>query len=116
MIETERKVVKLLKNIGVPPHLSGYEFIKTAVLMALEDASVLKSITKELYPDIAKKHKTTASRVERAIRHATETSFDNMPPEMIEELFGNCISFNKGKPINSQFIATLVEEIKMLGE
>ena len=113
MTQQERQVAKLLNRIGVPPHLKGYEFIKTAVLMVLDDGSLIHAITKELYPDVAKKHTTTASKTERAIRNAVETSFDNMPPEMIEELFGNCISFNKGKPANSQFIATLVEAIKM---
>ena len=113
MTQQEKKVAQLLKKVGVPPHLKGYEFIKTAVLMVLNDEGLIHAITKELYPDIAKKHKTTASKVEKAIRHAAEICFDNMLPEMIEELFGNCISFNKGKATNSQFIATLVETIKM---
>ena len=103
----------LLKRVGIPPHIKGYEFIKRAVLMVLEDGTRIHYITKDLYPSIAQEYKTTASRTERAIRHAAEVSFDNMPPEMIEELFGNCVGFNKGKPTNSQFIATLVEAIKM---
>lgn len=113
MTQQEKNVVQLLKKVGVPPHLKGYEFIKVAVLMVLEDGTRIHYITKDLYPVIAQKYKTTASRVERAIRHAAETSFDNMSPELIEELFGNCISFNKGKATNSQFVATLVEMIKM---
>ena len=113
MTQQEKSVVLLLKKIGVPPHLKGYEFIKKAVLMVLKDGSLIHYITKDLYPSVAQEHKTTASKVERAIRHAAEVAFDNMTPEMIEELFGNCISFNKGKPTNSQFIATLVEVIKM---
>lgn len=116
MVQQEKKVVKLLKDIGVPPHLSGYEFIKSAVLIALEHPSAVNRITKEIYPEVAKKHKTTAARVERAIRHATEVSVDNMPFDMYEEMFGNTINANKGKPTNSHFIATLVETIKLLGE
>lgn len=113
MTQQEKSVALLLKRVGIPPHIKGYEFIKRAVLMVLEDGSRIHYITKDLYPSVAKEYKTTASRTERVIRHAVETAFDNMPPEMIEELFGNCVSFNKGKPTNSQFIATLVEAIKM---
>lgn len=116
MTQQEKNVVQLLKKVGVPPHLSGYEFIKSAVMIVLEDASMLKHITKGLYPDIAKKHKTSASRVERAIRHAAEVCFDNMPLELNEELFGNTINYDKGKPVNSHFIATLVEAVKISGE
>ena len=108
----EKTVVDILKRIGIPPHLKGYAYIKTAVLEAVENESVLYYITKELYPVVAEKYKTTVSRVERAIRHAIEVAFDNMPPEMIEDIFGNCISFNKGKATNSQFLATMVELFK----
>ncbi len=113
MQQQEKQVALLLKKVGIPPHLKGYEFIKMAVLIVLEDSNRIHYITKDLYPSVAQKYKTTASRVERAIRHAAEVSFDNMSPELIEDLFGNCVSFNKGKPTNSQFIATLVETIKI---
>lgn len=106
-------MAKILNKMGVSPQLEGYGFIKTAVLMVLNDESLINAITKELYPEIAKKHKTTARRAARSIRYAIETSFNNMHPVMIEEFFENWINFNKGKPTNSQFIATLVEMIKL---
>jgi len=108
----EKNIVDVLKRIGIPPHLKGYAYIKTAICLVLEDESRLHYITKELYPSVAEKHKTTAPRAERAIRHAVEVAFDNMPPEMITDIIGNCINFNKGKATNSQFIATLAELIK----
>ncbi len=113
MTQQERQVAKLLKRIGVPPHLKGYEFIKTAVLMVLEDGNRIHYLTKDLYPSIAQKHKTTASRAERAIRHAAETAYMNMPAETLEEIFGYTVNANSSKAPNSHFIAALVETIKM---
>ena len=103
------KVAILIKKVGISPALLGYKYITEAVNMVVDDDTVLDGITKILYPDIAKKFKSTAVRVERAIRHAVERSFENMPADMIKAIFSNTISPKTGKPTNSEFIATLAE-------
>lgn len=108
----ENKIINTLKDLGVPCNLLGYGYIKQALLMILQDSSYLKSVTKDLYPDIAKKNQTTASRVERAIRHAVEVVFDYIKPATIEKYFGNSIIDHKGKPCNSLFLATVAEYIQ----
>lgn len=105
------KIAILLKKMGVSPALLGYKYITEALKMALEDDTVLYSVTKRLYPTIAKKFNTTTSRTERAIRHSIERAFDNMPTDIQTAVFGNTVSYNKGKATNTEFIATLAELI-----
>lgn len=98
-----------LRELGVPLHLSGYRALKEAIILGVQEYPRILPITKELYPSVAKVVKTTPSRVERAIRHAIEVAFDRLDPETIYELFGNSLNPNKGKPTNSECIATAVE-------
>lgn len=107
------KTVRILKELGVPASIKGYGYIKTAVNLAHEDGELIHHITKGLYPAIAKEHNTTALRGERAIRHAVECCFDRCPAEVLESYFGNSISYLKGKVTNSEFIATIVEQIHL---
>ena len=105
------KIAILIKKMGVPPSLRGYKYVTEAVKMVLEDDTAIDGITKRVYPDIARKFNTTASGVERAIRHAIDRSFDNMPVDMISAVFGNTLSYANSKATNSEFIATLSELI-----
>ena len=101
----------LLKKAGVPNHLKGYEYLGEAIEMVVKDRKLIYSITTVIYRSIAKKFEITSSRVERGIRYAIEYCFNNLSPDLIEELFGNTLSYNKGKPVNAQFIATLSDLI-----
>lgn len=112
-----KKAIEILKDVGVPASIKGYEYLKSAINCVLNDRTYLEQITKRLYPDIAAMHGTTASRVERAIRHAVEVAFTNMDPDQITHYFGRCCRYDKGKATNSEFIAILAERIRMdLGE
>ena len=106
-------VTNLLKQLGVPAHLKGYSYLRTAVEMTVKDPSLLDAITKELYPEVAKKYRTTSSRVERAIRHAIEISWNQGPQELIDELFGYSACRDKAKPTNSNVIAVLTDYIRL---
>ena len=107
-MSTQTKIKEALFKAGVPAHLKGYHYLKTGIQLVLENPEKIHLITKVLYPEIAKKHDTTPSRVERAIRHAIEYMFDHVAPDTIEEFFGNSVPYGKGKTTNGQFIATLV--------
>ena len=106
-------VTQMIHEIGVPAHIKGYLYLRTAILMAVEDMDVLNAVTKQLYPDIAKKHGTTDTRVERAIRHAIEVAWERGNIDMIHELFGYTIQADKGKPTNSEFIALMADKIRL---
>lgn len=106
-------VTKMLHEIGVPAHIKGYLYLRTAILMAVEDIDVLNAVTKQLYPDIAKEYDTTDTRVERAIRHAIEVAWERGNIDMINELFGYTIQADKGKPTNSEFIALMADRIRL---
>lgn len=100
----------LLKQLGVRPGILGYDYLKTAIKLVLEDRSLIHSVTKQLYVEIAKVHNTTPSRTERAIRHAVEVAFDNyVDDELRDAVFGNSTDARRGKPTNSHFIASVVE-------
>lgn len=100
----------VLKQLGVRPGILGYDYLKTAVDLCLEDRSLIQNITKGLYPAIAKIHDTTSSRAERAMRHAVEVAFDNYGDDTLRDaIFGNSTDPNKGKPTNTHFIAAVVE-------
>ena len=109
----EADVTKIIHEIGVPAHIKGYQYLRDAIVMSVKDMDMLNSITKILYPTIAKKYQTTASRVERAIRHAIEVAWSRGKMDTIDELFGYTINNGKGKPTNSEFIALITDRIRL---
>ena len=111
--EQEIYISELLKEIGAPTHLLGYDYIKFAILLIAKDKSYLRQITKKLYPAIAEKFETTPSRVERAIRHCIEVSFNRAKAEKMEEIFSYTININTGKLTNSEFLAVLGEYFRL---
>ena len=106
-------VTDIIHEIGVPAHIKGYQYLRDAIMMSVEDMEMLNSITKILYPTIAKKHQTTPSRVERAIRHAIEVARSRGKMDTIDALFGYTVSNGKGKPTNSEFIALIADKIRL---
>ena len=113
MVNLETRVTNTLHEIGVPAHIRGYQYMREAILMAIDDMDVLNYITKELYPNIAKKCGTTPSRVERAIRHAIEVAWSRGKIDVIDNMFGYTINTNKGKPTNSEFIALIADRLRL---
>ena len=109
----EGDVTNIIHEIGVPAHIKGYQYLRDAIILAVNDMEMLNSITKVLYPTIAKKHQTTPSRVERAIRHAIEVAWSRGKMDTIDELFGYTVSTGKGKPTNSEFIALIADKIRL---
>lgn len=105
--DIEKLTRDLLTELGTPEHIKGHRFLVTALLMVAEKPDRLDAITKEIYPDVAVVHNTTASRVERAIRHAVEVTWDRGDLETLSGYFGNTVSITKGKPTNSEFLARL---------
>ena len=103
----------MIHEIGVPAHIKGYQYLRDAIMMSVKDMEMLGSITKVLYPTIAKNHQTTPSRVERAIRHAIEVAWSRGKMDTIDELFGYTVSNGKGKPTNSEFIALIADRIRL---
>lgn len=106
-------VTQMIHEIGVPAHIKGYLYLRTAILMAVENMDVLNAVTKQLYPDIAAQYSTTDTRVERAIRHAIEVAWERGNIDMLHELFGYTIQADKGKPTNSEFIALVADKIRL---
>ena len=109
----ENKVTSMIHEIGIPAHIKGYHYLRDAIMMAVEDMDVLNAITKILYPTVAKKHHTTSSRVERAIRHAIEVAWSRGKVDTIDELFGYTVHNGKGKPTNSEFVALIADKIRL---
>ena len=109
----EAVVTDIIHEIGVPAHIKGYQYLRSAILMAVQDMDILNSITKQLYPSIAEKYGTTSSRVERAIRHAIEVAWGRGSMDTINDLFGYTINAGKGKPTNSEFIALIADKIRL---
>ena len=109
----EKQVTAVIQSIGVPAHIKGYQYLREAIQMTIEDRETNSAITKVLYPTIAKKYQTTPSRVERAIRHAIEVTFSRGPVEPKEEMFCYTIGYGKGKPTNSEFIALIADRIRL---
>lgn len=109
----EMDVTNIIHEIGVPAHIKGYQYLRDAIILSVDDVEMLNSITKILYPTIAKKHQTTPSRVERAIRHAIEVAWSRGKMDTIDELFGYTVSNGKGKPTNSEFIALIADTIQL---
>lgn len=111
--DLEKDVTDMIHEIGVPAHIKGYQYLREAIMMSVEDIEMLSSITKVLYPTIAEKYDTTPSRVERAIRHAIEVAWNRGRMETLNSLFGYTISTGKGKPTNSEFIALIADKIRL---
>jgi len=111
--DIEVEVTNIMHEIGVPAHIKGYQYLRDAIIMATEDLEIINSITKQLYPTIAKRYNTTSSRVERAIRHAIEVAWGRGRIEAINSIFGYTISMGKGKPTNSEFIAMVADKLRL---
>ena len=111
--ELEAVVTNIIHEIGVPAHIKGYQYLRSAIMTAVMDMDILNSITKQLYPTIAQEYGTTASRVERAIRHAIEVAWSRGRIETINDLFGYTVSAGKGKPTNSEFVALIADKIRL---
>jgi two-component system response regulator (stage 0 sporulation protein A) len=108
----EKDVTQILTRLGVPPHIKGFVYLRRAIEMNIEDADMMKKVTKKLYPLVAKEFETTPSRVERAIRHAIEVTFERSDKKTLNHFFGNILVGKKNKPTNSQFIAVVSERLK----
>lgn len=104
---------KILHELGVPSHIKGYQYIREGIMMLYEKPEVIGGITKELYPEVASKYDTTVSRVERAIRHAIEVSWNRGNWELMEEIFGHSVDIDKAKPTNSEFIVTVADKLRL---
>ncbi len=109
----ETDVTRIIHDIGIPAHIKGYQYLRDAIIMAVNDSEIINSITKILYPDIAKKYQTTPSRVERAIRHAIEVAWNRGNTETLNNMFGYTINTGKGKPTNSEFIALISDKLRL---
>ena len=111
--DLEAQVTKIIHQIGVPAHIKGYQYLRTAILMTIEDNEIINSVTKILYPAVAKKYQTTTSRVERAIRHAIEVAWDRGDVDTLNSYFGYTIQNTRGKPTNSEFIAMIADNLRL---
>lgn len=109
----ERQVTEIIHEIGIPAHIKGYQYIREAILMTVNDVTVIDAVTKLLYPTVAKKFNTTASRVERAIRHAVEVAWDRGNIDTLNSYLGYTIQGTKGKPTNSEFIAMIADKLTL---
>ena len=109
----ESSVTSIIHEIGVPAHIKGYQYLREAIVMTVENMEVINAVTKVLYPEVAKRFSTTASRVERAIRHAIEVAWDRGDLETLQKYFGYTVSNAKGKPTNSEFIAMIADRLQL---
>ena len=109
----EALVTNVIHEVGVPAHIKGYQYLREAIMMVVNNIDIINQITKQLYPDIANKYHTTPSRVERAIRHAIEVAWGRGQTEVVENIFGYTISAAKGKPTNSEFIAMIADKLRL---
>lgn len=106
-------ITKILHDLGVPSHIKGYQYIREGISLIYDNPDLIGGITKELYPDIAGKYDTTTSRVERAIRHAIEVSWNRGSWDLMEEIFGHSVDIDKAKPTNSEFIVTIADKLRL---
>jgi two-component system response regulator (stage 0 sporulation protein A) len=111
--DLEAQVTKIIHQIGVPAHIKGYQYLRTAIIMAIKDTEVINSVTKILYPTVAKQYGTTSSRVERAIRHAIEVAWDRGDLDILNAFFGYTVQNSRGKPTNSEFIAMIADNLRL---
>ena len=115
-LSLESQVTAIIHEVGVPAHIKGYQYLREAIVIAVEDMDVINAVTKVLYPAVAKRFGTTASRVERAIRHAIEVAWDRGDLETLQKYFGYTVSNTKGKPTNSEFIAMIADRLVLNGD
>ena len=106
-------ITKTLHELGVPSHIKGYQYIREGISLVYQNPEIIGGITKELYPEIAKKYTTTVSRVERAIRHAIEVSWNRGNWQLMEDIFGYSVDIEKAKPTNSEFIVTIADKLRL---
>ena len=111
--DIEAQVTGIIHKIGVPAHIKGYQYLRTAIMMTIENSDLINSVTKILYPTVAKKYQTTSSRVERAIRHAIEVAWDRGDLDTLNSYFGYTIQNERGKPTNSEFIAMIADNLRL---
>lgn len=111
--DIEMMVTDIIHEIGIPAHIKGYQYLRFAIIMVIDDLDIINSITKELYPTVAKEFNTTPSRVERAIRHAIEVAWDRGDTDVLNSFFGYTIANSKGKPTNSEFIAMIADKLRL---
>ena len=109
----EREVTAVIHEVGVPAHIKGYQYVREAIVIAVQDMDVINAVTKVLYPEVARRYATTPSRVERAVRHAIEVAWDRGDLETLQRYFGYTVSNTKGKPTNSEFIAMIADRIRL---
>ncbi len=112
-LDIETMVTKTIHEIGIPAHIKGYQYLRHAIMLVVENLDVINSITKKLYPTVAKDFGTTSSRVERAIRHAIEVAWDRGDTEVLNSIFGYTVANTKGKPTNSEFIAMIADRLRL---
>ena len=112
-VSIETLVTNIIHEIGVPAHIKGYQYLREAIIIAVNDMDVINAITKVLYPEVAKNFGTTPSRVERAIRHAIEVAWDRGDLDTLQRFFGDTVSNTKGKPTNSEFIALIADKLQL---
>lgn len=110
-VDLEIRVTEVIHDIGVPAHIKGYQYLRDAIMMTIDNIDVVNAVTKVLYPSVAKKYGTTSSRVERAIRHAIEVAWDRGDLDTLQKYFGFTVSNSKGKPTNSEFIAMIADRL-----
>ena len=111
--DLEVLVSEIMHQIGVPAHIKGYQYLREAIILSINDTEMMNSVTKVLYPTVAKRFSTTSSRVERAIRHAIEVAWDRGDLDTLQRFFGYTVSNTKGKPTNSEFIALIADKLQL---
>lgn len=112
-VKIENEITEILHEVGIPAHIKGYMYLRTAILTTYYNIEILGQVTKVLYPDIARKYNTTSSRVERAIRHAIEVAWNRGNTDAIDDIFGYTVSATKSKPTNSEFIAMIADKLRL---
>ena len=111
--ELELMVTEIIHQIGVPAHIKGYHYLRESIMLSVKNSDIINSVTKLLYPSVAKKYNTTSSRVERAIRHAIEVAWDRGDIDVLNSYFGYTIQNDRGKPTNSEFIAMISDKLRL---
>ena len=109
----EREVTSVIHEVGVPAHIKGYQYVREAIVIAVQDMDVINAVTKVLYPEVARRYATTPSRVERAVRHAIEVAWERGDLDTLQRYFGYTVNSSKGKPTNSEFIAMIADRIRL---
>ena len=111
--DLEVMVTEIIHQVGIPAHIKGYHYVRTSILLTVENPEMINSVTKQLYPEVAKRYHTTASRVERAIRHAIEVAWDRGDVDTLNGYFGYTIHNGRGKPTNSEFVAMIADKVRL---